>query len=320
MIILLTATGKGCTHKKPRGWPGMPKLHRWTYWQACRKLTVPVATYIFTDFDRLAPWELELASRLHKLLVRRGMRVLNDPGQFQSRYQMLSRFKDQGINDFGVWSIALGQFPDRYPVFLRTQAAHRGVIGDLLENAEQARSALDRALEQGFVAQDLIFVEYAAEPQFGGVFRKLAAMRVGDEVIQTLAVHARDWIAKHGEAVEHHELYLLDLKDIGENTYRAPVMNAFASAQLSYGRADFGLVGNRPQFYEINTNPQIGEAAIHRFRERNEADLLFRENYAKAMRAIDIPPARAKIKLDDAVFATQRRNDWPTLGYHRSLT
>lgn len=319
MIIVLTAAGKGRTHRKPVKWPDMPQLRRWSYWYACRRKSVPAATYIFTDFDRLAPWELELASRLHKTLLRNGMRVLNDPGHFQNRYQLLTTLHSKAINDFKVWSVGLGQFPEKFPVFLRTQAAHRGIIGNLLTSADEAQQALDDALDQGYVAQDLIFVEYAAEAQQDGIFRKLAAFRVGDEIVQTIAVHSRDWIAKLGEPVGCHDLYIKDLNDINTTTYRDAVMQAFQAVDLQYGRADFGLVGGRPQFYEINLNPHIGETTPHEFRERNDADMVFRGKYVKAMQAIDTPASRAKIKLDDEVFTAQRRNDWPTLGYHRSL-
>lgn len=123
MIILLTANGKGHTWKDITRWPGMPRLKRWSYWNVFHRPYVPHATYIFVDFCRLGPWELELAARLYRLLHTAGLTVLNDPALFKNRYTLLKSLRKEKINSFNVWAPALGEEPERFPVFLRTQAA-----------------------------------------------------------------------------------------------------------------------------------------------------------------------------------------------------
>ena len=62
----------------------------------------------------------------------------------------------------------------------------------------------------------------------------------------------------------------------------------FDLAGVDYGRADFGLVGGRPQIYEINTNPEIKlRPPPAKLQRRNESVDLFRSNYLEAMRTID---------------------------------
>src|SRR5690606_3000761 len=126
---------------------------------------------------RLGYWELELAALLHRLLQRNGVRVLNDPARVRQRYALLRLLKQRGLNDFDAWLPDHGQWPERYPVFLRTIASHRGPLSELLHNRAEAEAALADHLAAGHPRKDLMFVEYCAEPNADGVFRKLSVYR-----------------------------------------------------------------------------------------------------------------------------------------------
>src|SRR5690606_35848011 len=60
-------------------------------------------TWIFSDFDRLDFWGLELAGRYARALRSAGARVLNDPALALQRAALLKQLNTAGINDFGAW-------------------------------------------------------------------------------------------------------------------------------------------------------------------------------------------------------------------------
>lgn len=307
MIIIVTTGAHRKTHKTIELWPGMPKVRRLSYRQILSRRSLPTATYIFTDFDRLNAWEVELAAGLFRTLNAAGVRVLNDPGRFRRRHAFLSRLRRLGINSFRSWSAEFDEVPDRYPVFLRTQAAHRGPLTGLLEDAEAARNALADARKAGFVTADLHFVEYAAEPLPTGIFRKLSAFRIGDRIVQTTSVHSSEWVAKTGQnGIGGEEAYREERNMVTANPYRPQVMAAFEAAEIDYGRADFVETRGRLEFFEINTNPTVKQVDEHPSQHRIGAFRNFREQYCAAMREIDTRANGRQIRIDAATFRAQR--------------
>jgi hypothetical protein len=282
-----------------------------TYHWALRQTKLPRATYIFTDFDRLGPWELELAARLRNLLVMAGVRTLNDPGRARQRFSMLKILQAKGINDFRVWRPEDNEEPEGFPVFLRTQSAHRGVIGDLLHTPEDARLALQAALSEGYTLKDLMFVEYCAEELKPGLFRKLAGFKIGDQMVPALCVHEDHWAAKYGAiGIAGQELYDDEADIVRTNRYGEALRPAFEAAHIDYGRADFGIVKGKPQIYEINTNPDVKSIGDHPFAIRLEADKQFLDGVGAALAAVDTPAGGVGVALDDPIFKKQRRGEF----------
>ncbi|MEN6541490.1 hypothetical protein [Parvibaculum sp.] len=309
MIVIVTTKPHKYTHAALAGWCSPSIIQRFSYWKLFRKRLLPHATYIFTDFDRLSPWELELAAKAWRALATAGCRVFNDPGRFRRRHAFLQLMHRKGINDFRSWSPELDEMPDRFPVFLRTQAAHRGVLAGLLHTAEDADQALTEALTAGHPLSDLHFVEYAAEPTGNGIFRKLAAHRVGDAIIPALSVHSLDWIAKYGAPVADEQQYEEEWAMLHRNPHGQHLMSAFEAAGIDYGRADFGLVNGRPQIYEINTNPMIGEATEHWSQQRLANSRYVRDALTAAIKALDSPAGKRAVRLSGEPFETQFRRD-----------
>ena len=72
------------------------------------------------------------------------------------------------------------------------------------------------------------------------------------------------------------------------NPFGPAMLNVFNIAGIDYGRVDFGLVGGRPQIYEINSNPMVEpKPPASLMDRRNQSVALFRNNYLEAMEAID---------------------------------
>lgn len=276
---------------------------RWRYSRLLNSRRLPRAVYILTDFDRLMPWHVELASRLYCRLTAEGVTVLNDPRRHVPRWAFLRRLRREGINDFDCWLPAEGVMPDRYPVFLRTIHAHRGVESGLLRNETEARSALQTAMDRGLVLSDLVFIEYAAEPNpETGKFRKYAAYGIGDRVVRALTVTDESWIAKQGtKGAATDANYASDL--IEHRMYpRAELMRqVFDIAGMDFGRIDYGIIAGRPQVYELNTNPLIRWGKRHPNPDRRTADDLVRGQLLDNLAELCRPEQGRMINVADAI-------------------
>lgn len=237
----------------------------------CRWL--PRGTNVMPDFDRLSPMEHEIAGRLHDHLRVAGLQVLNNPHDFRPRDSLLKALHAEGLNGFTCHLPAAGEWPRRYPVFLRTIAAHRGALTDLLPDRTAAGAALARALNSGGLIRDLVFVEYAAEPQpETGSFQKHAALRVGPHIIRANTVNDASWMAKNGsEGVASAAQYLTERAEMDTYPHHDYVMRVFEFAGLQFGRLNFGIVAGQPQTYEINTNFSMTMSLAHPNATRSEA-------------------------------------------------
>lgn len=309
MITLLTSPAHDYTHD-PLKRGSVRGFRSLSYNRAFRARTLAHGTYIFSDLDRLGFWELELASRLYRVLERAGCRVLNDPARVRQRLSLLRELQHRGINRFGAWQADESARPWRYPVFLRTQSAHRGTLSELLNDAAELDEAIAAALARGVPMRELIVVEYCAQPVREGLFRKLAAFRVGDRMVCTLCVHESHWAAKYGElGVADQALYDDEYDIVASNRYGDALRPAFEAAGIEYGRADFALVDGLPQVYEINSNPMLHRAEDHPFPIRLKTDALFFTRLEEAFVALGTPTAASDVAIDDEVLAQQRRRD-----------
>ncbi len=246
------------------------------------------ATYIFTDFDRLSSTELTAAAGIYRRLREHGARVLNNPAIVPRRDELMARLHKAGLNDFRCYRPAANEVPDAFPVFLRTITGHRGVLSELLETPDACDEALKHAVEKGLPVSDLIFVEYAAEPnEQTGHFQKHAAYFIAGNVIPSNIVNDLSWVAKHGVAnLATPELYAHEKSQLDDYPYTAWARSVFACAQVDFGRVDFGVFRGRPQAYEINTNPTISDDTSHENPDRAETLSMIHERFLEAIRGL----------------------------------
>ena len=226
-----------------------------------RRNEVEAGTYIFTDIERLTPWELRVAAEAYGVLAGDGRcRVLNNPARVMARFELLRSLQAAGINNFEVIRADEHRWPERYPVFVRHEQDHgRPLSTDLWKDKQELEAALARAQSQQIPLRGLMIVGYMAEAFDGPWFRKFNTFRVGDAVFAHHIVIEDNWVVKYGqEGVKFPESYkAFEQKFVVENSFADALRAAFAIAAIEYGRADFGIVGGRPQVYEINTNPDI---------------------------------------------------------------
>jgi hypothetical protein len=259
------------------------------YADALATRRVPHATYVFSDLDRLNPPGIAGAADLYCRLTRMGCRALNDPARFLGRLALLRRLYAAGINPFTAYPAVPTPSPERWPVFLRLNAGHRPPLTGLLADPAELARETAAALDAGVSPEQLIVVEYSAEPLACGLWRKLSVYRVGDRLFTDSCVHERSWMAKIGpEGIAPADVYADELRLMRENPYGQVMLRVFALAGVEYGRVDFGLVSGRPSVYEINTNPHVEFLPDTPSPFRNETRRLFRDHYLSALAVLSL--------------------------------
>jgi len=265
MVRFLTTRGHEYTAKKlvdgEMAGAHVPPCAVENYDRFLRKHKVPCGTYIFTDIERLTPWELRvIAEAYHALAADERCRVLNNPARVMTRYELLRNLREEGINDFDAIRADERRWPARYPVFLRHEQDHgRPLSTDLLHNREELEAALQNAQADRISLRGLLIVGYAAEAFDGPWFRKFNTFRVGNEVFAHHLVVEDSWVVKYGkEGVKLPEDYKLFEQEFVKANWNADVLrHVFDIAGIEYGRADWGIVAGKIQIYEINTNPYV---------------------------------------------------------------
>jgi hypothetical protein len=265
MLRFLTTRGheytvKHLTDAKMEG-ASVPPCAVENYDEFLRKKATPCGVYIFTDMERMTPWELRVASEAYEVLAKDGRcKVLNNPARIMCRYELLRNLREEGINEFDVIRADERRWPERYPVFLRHEQDHgRPLSTELLHNREELASALKETQAEGIPLRGILIVGYAAEAFDGKWFRKFNTFRVGSEVFAHHLVVEDTWVVKYGkQGVKLPEEYKVFEQEFVKGNWNADVLRrVFEIAGIEYGRADWGMVGGKPQIYEINTNPYV---------------------------------------------------------------
>jgi len=297
VIVFVLTAEHAYTHKALLA-PDIPvRVRLLTYAELLRAKTIPRATYVFTDMDRLSLWDLRIAAGAYRRLHSHGLRVLNDPARVTSRWGLLRRPHLAGINNFDAYRAEESVRPRRWPVFLRTEGDHLGPASDLLHSLDQLQATIDRFVSQGAPLPSLLIVEYSAQPVRPGLYRKFGSFRLGRAEFAHTCVHDDHWIAKTGKlGITPPEIYDGEHRIVRDNPHGRSVAAGFDIAGIGYGRADFGLVDGKVQIYEINSNPDVVFGDDHPSPVRRESYRIFKQHYLDALSTIDTPDAGDSIR------------------------
>jgi len=314
MIIFVVSAGNESTHACLRKQAGGPSVSIFSYDRLFRQRSLPAATYIFTDFDRLKPGGLKLAATIYNQIVAFGERALNNPARARQRYALLRRLHQAGINRFGVYRVETGEMPERYPVFLRDENGHSGPMTELIANRDKLLNAIETLIAAGEPERNLIIVEYAAEAIRPNLFRKYAAFRIADRLFPAICVHDSTWRAKRGQkGIAGQQLYEEENAILRKDPYSDTLRKVFELAEIEYGRADFGIVEGKPQIYEINTNPTISPGGSHPFSIREDSLRLAWANYLDGLAVVDGRSVRTSTLLPVRIPLHYKRRLWASL-------
>ncbi|MGE0725873.1 MAG: hypothetical protein AB7O45_15970, partial [Alphaproteobacteria bacterium] len=249
MIVFLTTATHRYTVKllveDELGAP-VPRCRAVSYDTLFRARRAPRATYVFTDLDRLRPWELRVAAVFYRTLRQEGQRVLNDPAGAMQRLELLRTLHDRGINPFTAYPADALPRPARFPVFLRDEDSHLIAWDELLPDQAALDARLAALRASGMPLRGLLVIEWAAEPIAPGIWRKYGTFRIGDAILVDSAVIEDRWLVKYGtiglstEAMQREEDAV-----VRGNLLAEAVRPAFALSGIEWGRADHATVGGR---------------------------------------------------------------------------
>jgi hypothetical protein len=228
-----------------------------TYDDLFGRAVLPAGTYIFTDFDRLRTDRFARLCALWDWFEATGCALsrLNDPRRFLSRFDLLRRLHDAGINDFNVHALEDWREVRSFPVFIRKDKHQDQPDTPLLRTKTDLAEAVARL--RGAGPRKRMIVEFANDAFGDGRYRKYGAFRVGQTQFVQHCYMSTSWYIKSHEAdrtdadLAEAERYRM------ANPHARQIAEAFDLAGVDYGRMDYGIAGDRIQIYEINTNPTV---------------------------------------------------------------
>lgn len=239
--------------------------------------------FAFTDLEILRDRELPLVARLADRLQEAGTRILNHPARSLTRFELLRALRDAGINSFGVERGGPGTSPSRWPVYVRDDRSHDdGSMSELFHGPDDLSSYFSELRRKGIDPRARSLVEYAGAPGDDGLFRKYAALRLGDAIVACHIFFGHDWMVKHSE-VFNESTAREELDYVETNPHEEVLRHAFEIAGIEYGRADYGVVDGRVEIWEINTNPYLIRPEYTRQEERREVLRAFAERFNAAI-------------------------------------
>jgi hypothetical protein len=269
-----------------------------TYENMFATLSIPPANLIFTDFDRLSQYELEIAATAAEQmrLAYPEARILNHPAKFLQRHELLEQLWHSGINPFRSARLEL-PLPDlAYPVFLRREADAQGPETDLLPNRAALDLALDDLRARGVPLRGRLAVEFFNRADANGLFRKYGAFRVGDRILPQHLQISEDWVVKSNSkrVTEAHVAEEMDY--ILTNPHNDALIQIMDVAGAQFGRIDYTVVDGKIIVFEINSNPTF--PSIDKDDPRQERRQIVRERLLEGFAQIDAPiPDRKPVKL-----------------------
>jgi hypothetical protein len=308
------------------------------YDDLCGLTGIPVGSTVFAAVDQMPRAAMDAAAqicdRMALALGRPG--VLNDPRKVLRRFELLSRLHETGCNRFK--SIRAGDDPSglNYPVFIREEDQHSGSLTPLLADRRALERALGEMVFRGLRPSRLLIVEFCDTSGADGLFRKYSAMKIGDAIVPRHLHISRDWVTKSSSTVLDEVAVREELTFFEQHPHEQWLRQVFETAQIEYGRIDYGIYHGRPQVWEINTNPTLSRRVgrpprgqgdpFRPLRDRNLA--LAHQRMLDAFRRLDFPAESRTVPIVvDRMHKRQLKSEfrntrrWAALStVHQALT
>ncbi|MBC8066426.1 MAG: hypothetical protein H7Y17_16460 [Chlorobia bacterium] len=279
------------------------RLVEMTYQQLLQRGVAPPGAYIFTDRDRMNPYQRRLAGAIRRRILNAGpgFRVLGDPERQLGRLELLQRLTKDGINDYRVHSLEnLNPGSLRYPVFIRIEDDHMGPRTDLISSWEEVVQSIAGLVLAGFKKEQIIVIEFVETQGEDGLYRKYGSFCVGAQIVCQHILHSSSWLGKRESTIRTPELVIASDNFYHENPHADILMPLFEKAGIDYGRVDYSFAQGMIQVWEINDNPMFvgrnprrvskinkGEGFMRAF-ELLDADLPSADSLPLALDLVDI--------------------------------
>jgi len=294
----------------PKAPPYRYKTYNWLY----RTFKLPAATYIFTGIDRLDFNERRLAGKIYRHInaAGEGFRALNDPAHAMGRYRLLKKMHTAGINQFDVHLACDAPKRAQFPVFIRRISLSTLPLSGLIQTQAELDTTLGKLYENGEPLDDLIVVEYCAQPIENGVFQKFSAYYMAGATTLNWSIFEKNWMVKIGEIdIVDASVYEQEAPLVHQNAFSDVIEKAFKLSKIEYGRADFGLVNGHPQIYEINFNPQfvtLNSSSQNPIRQNTVSMVV--DRYVSSLAALSSPSSGSINNIVDPEITAFRLRPW----------
>jgi hypothetical protein len=148
--------------------------------------------------------------------------------------------------------------PKQFPVFIRGENDHDGSLTPLLETQSALDATINVLSQQGQGLRDKVLIEFCNIADSKGVFRKYSAYIVGDSIFPQHMMFGQGWMLKSVNSLAKKKTELYEEQHYLRNNPHEIQLNAvFQLAGINYGRVDYSILDNKPQIWEINTNPTL---------------------------------------------------------------
>ncbi len=216
-------------------------------------------TYIFSDIERLEPMMAELAVQAWRKISDLGdeARILNHPTRSMRRYELLRALFERGDNAFNVYRMVESRQPRRWPVFIRQEHEHTKNLTELLHTPEELDAAVAEIFEKGYSREVKLIVEFCDTKDDDGLYDKYSAFMIGERIIPRSLGSTRHWVAHAANSVRTPRLRERERLYLETNPHEHELREIFRLARIEYGKIDYGVLGDRLQVWEINTNPNL---------------------------------------------------------------
>ena len=257
---------------------------------------LPSGTYLLSALDQLTRRGMQLVGELEEQLrgAGPGVRVLNSTRRTLLRFELLDALWLAGRNVHRVARVGTDLHTLRYPVFLREEHQHGGVLTEPLENPTDLRRALARLMLRGHRPTELLAVEFCDTKDANGIYRKYAAIMLGSRIVPQYLSYGRDWVLSQSRTEFSAAMIGEETAYLEQNPHEASLRSIFALAGVQWGRIDYALKDGAVETWEINLNPTMARYPVlggELQRLRDETKDYFYQRFLDAVRALDSRPA-----------------------------
>ena len=229
-----------------------------SYESLLTKTSLPRATYIFSDIERLCPERLPKIEAIYETFEneKAGLTLLNHPTRSMKRYELLRTLNLHGYNPFNIYR--LDEIPSNlsFPVFVRGENDHRGSLTGLINTHDELSAALSQL--QPNPPRDKVVIEFCDTSDGSGIFRKYSAYIVANHIIPQHMMFSDDWLTKGAGSLALKKSDLYEERDyLQKNPHEETLRKICNLANIRYGRIDYGVIDGKPIVWEINTNPTL---------------------------------------------------------------
>jgi len=253
--------------------------------------SVNAKTWIFVGHDEATdPKSRSQMLAVEAKLRNEEQRVFNLPSRVLGRFELLKKLRALGINTYDVHDADPTQLKAwRFPVFVRPRHEHEGSSILLRHPADAERLFAQHPQLSG---PDSMVTEYVDTVEKGGVhdgvFRKYSVQRVGDRYIARHVIFSKNWVTKTSDLFET-AFAAEDAAFVGlrrQTPILPEVVTAFETANIEYGRIDYGMYKGKPQIWEINVNPVVVPRMGRINSQRHKAQKISATRVVEAFEAI----------------------------------